>query len=178
MQDPFKNTSTWPLLAHPNVHSKHGKETHLGKRHFLTLVSVGLGAGPRISTKISKKGVFVKHPSKKVVSFWCWCEGQLKPTVRVFFPPRTPNDWPIGTRLPQNLTLIKSCCSSSANIMATDLMGNQVVFFLLNAHCVTHHHSPRLRWCARPAGQQTAAEASFLASPLQQSLLPFCYLRL
>ena len=126
MQDPFKNTSTWPLLAHPNAHSKHGKETHLGKRHFLTLVSVGLGAGPRISTKISKKGVFVKHPSKKVVSFWCWCEGQLKPTVRVFFPPRTLNDWPIGTRLPQNLTLTKSCCSSSATIMATDLMGNQV----------------------------------------------------
>ena len=24
--------------------------------------------------------------------------------------------------------------------MATDLMGNQVVYFLLNAHCVTHHH--------------------------------------
>ena len=113
----------------------------MGKRHFLTLVSVGPGAEPRISTKMFKKGVFVKHPSKKVVSFWCWCEGQLKTHCeRVFFPPRTPNDWPIGTRLPQNLTLIKSCCSSSATIMATDLMGNQVVYFLLNAHCVTHHH--------------------------------------
>ena len=114
----------------------------MDKRHFLTLVSVGSGAGPRISTKMFKKGVFVKHPSKKVVSFWCWCEGQLKTHCeRVFFPPRTPNDWPIGTRLPQNLTLIKSCCSSSATIMATDLMGNQVVYFLLNAHCDTP--SPR-----------------------------------
>ena len=116
-----------------------------GQKTFSNISFCWPGSGTKNQHKNFQKGVFVKHPSKKVVSFWCWCEGQLKPTVRVFFPPRTPNDWPIGTRLPQNLTLIKSCCSSSATIMATDLMGNQVVFFILNGLCVTHHHSPRLR---------------------------------
>ena len=151
MHDSFRNTPTWPLLAHPNAHSKHGKETYLGKRHFLTLVSVGPGAGPRISTKMFKKGVFVKHPSKKVVSFWCWCEGQLKTHCeRVFFHPGLPMTGPLEPAFPRTWLWSRAAAHPQPPSWPPTWWATRLSTFSWT-HTAWHTITTAPRWCARPA---------------------------
>ena len=64
---PFQKSQIWEISNHC-CFGVEGKETYLGKTHFLTLVSIGPRTqNQHMQCEFPKKDAFVKHPNAQAL---------------------------------------------------------------------------------------------------------------